>query len=324
MFDNLHLHAKELHGEMAHIFWIILPALVSILITLEIVKNDDRGPNVADILKRTVLCILLLLSFNFTIHVIAMASDGITDAIGGHEELLEAVKQLGPNKRGDESHGLFDVREHIIYFFSIAAYLIAYIGFFASVALVNFVWAILYVTAPLILPCYIPRATSSIVSNLYRGLISVAVWKVMWTLLGSLLLKLALNPKVVGVEDYFLSMVVNLLIGLSMLLIPLFTKSLIADGLQSAASGLAAAPGLIAAKSVAFALKKHGKKAVGKAREGIQFASRPLTNPVTGMGRVWANKSKLRQRFHKAKTAYSELGFSKEAKELEIKESFRR
>ena len=55
MFDNLHLHAKELHGEMAHIFWIILPALVSILITLEIVKNDDRGPNVADILKRTVL-----------------------------------------------------------------------------------------------------------------------------------------------------------------------------------------------------------------------------------------------------------------------------
>ena len=67
-------------------------------------------------------------------------------------------------------------------------------------------------------------------SNLYRGLISVAVWKVMWTLLGSLLLKLALNPKVVGVEDYFLSMVVNLLIGLSMLLIPLFTKSLIADG----------------------------------------------------------------------------------------------
>ena len=88
-------------------------------------------------------------------------------------------------------------------------------------------------------------------------------------------------------------------------------------GLQSAASGLAAAPGLIAAKAGAFGLKNHGKKAMGKAREGVEFTSRPLTNPVTGRARVWLNKAKLGQRFHKAKATYSELGLSKEGQELE-------
>ena len=183
MFENLHLHAKDLHAETVGIFWIILPALVSILIVLEIAKSDQNGPGIAELLKRTVLCVLLLWSFDFTVNVIAMVSDGITHRLCDGESLLEAVKKLGPNSQG-ESEGLFDIREHIIYFFSIAAYLVAYIGFFASVALVNFVWAILYITAPLLLPCFISRVTAPIVGNLYRGLINVATWKILWTLLG--------------------------------------------------------------------------------------------------------------------------------------------
>ena len=118
MFENLHLHAKDLHAETVGIFWIILPALVSILIVLEIAKSDQNGPGIAELLKRTVLCVLLLWSFVFTVNVIAMVSDGITHRLSDGESLLEAVKKLGPNSQG-ESEGLFDIREHIIYFFSI-------------------------------------------------------------------------------------------------------------------------------------------------------------------------------------------------------------
>jgi hypothetical protein len=316
MFENLHLHAKALHAETVEIFWIILPALVSILIVLEILRGDGNEPNISELLKRSVLCILLLISFDFTVNVIAMVSDGITHKLSDGESLLEAVKQLGPNSQG-ESDGLFDIREHIIYFFSIAAYLVAYIGFFASVALVNFVWAILYITAPLILPCFISRATAPIVGNLYRGLISVATWKILWTLLGSLLLKLAMSPKVAGLEDYFLSMVVNLLIGLSMLLIPLFTKSLISDGLASASSALAAAPGLVAAKAGSLAMKKFGRKALSKSMEGLKFAGQPASNLVTSRTKIWAGQRKLERRFNTAKRNYSDFGKSEKFRRLE-------
>ncbi len=318
MFDNLHLHAKALHGDMVGIFWIILPCLVTLLIVLEILKSDSSGPNVSEILKRTLLCIFLLWSFDFVINVIAMISDGITHKIRGTDDVWEALKQLGPNST-EKSDSMFDIREHIVYFFAIASYLIAYIGFFASTALVNFVWAILYISAPLILPCFIPRMTAPIAGNLYRGLISVATWKILWTLLGSLLLKMALSPKIVGLEDYFLSMVMNLLIGLSMLLIPLFTKSLITDGLQSAASGLAASPGLLLTKSAAIAAKKYSKQGLSKSAEGINFISRPIINPFTSRSKVMANKLKLKQRFSKAKKGYRELGTTKEWKNLNKK-----
>lgn len=323
MFENLHHHAKTLHGDMVGIFWIILPCLVALLVVLEILKSDENEPNVAEILKRTILCIFLLWSFDFIISVIAMISDGITHKIKGTEDVWEALKQLGPNSSG-KSGSMFDIREHIVYFFAIASYLIAYIGFFASTALVNFVWAILYITAPLILPCFIARTTAPIVGNLYRGLISVATWKILWTLLGSLLLKMALSPKVVGIEDYFLSMVMNLLIGLSMLLIPLFTRSLISDGLQSAASGLAAAPGLLTAKAAAMAARKYGKKGISKGMEGLNFASKPLTNPLTSRSKVLANKMKLKQRFGKAKRSYKEFGTSQEWKDLNKRQQRRK
>jgi hypothetical protein len=315
MFENLHNHARVLHGEMVGIFWIILPSLVAVLIVLEILKNDDSGPNVASILKRVLLCIFMLWSFDFVVNIIAMVSDGITHKIRGTEDVWQALKQLGPDS-SKSSGSMFDIREHIVYFFAIASYLIAYIGFFASTALVNFVWAILYIVAPLIFPCFVARTTAPIVANLYRGLISVATWKILWTLLGSLLIKMAMNPKIVGIEDYFLSMVINLLIGLSMLLIPLFTRSLISDGLQSAASGLAAAPGLLTARSMSMAAKKLGKKGVSKGIEGAQFASKPLTNPFTSRAKVLAHKHKLKQRFNKAKKSYADFGMSQEAKDL--------
>jgi hypothetical protein len=314
VFENLHLHAKQLHGDMVGVFWVILPCLLSILITLEIIKNEDSGPNVKEILKRTVLCVIMLWSFDFVISAIAMVSDEISHLIKGNDDVWKALKQMGPNSYQRDG-SMFDIREHIIYFFAIAAYLIAYIGFFASTALVHFVWAILYITAPLLLPCFISPKTAQITGNLYRGLINVAAWKIMWTLLGSLLLKMALSPNIVGIEDYFLSMVINLLIGISMLVIPFFTKSLISDGLQSAASGLAVAPGLLAAKSAAMAAKKYTKKGISKGVDGLNFASKPLTNPLTSRAKILGNKMKLKERFNRAKRSYGQVGISSELKE---------
>jgi hypothetical protein len=300
IFENLHVHAKLLHGEMVGIFWLILPFLVSLLILLEILKSDGNGPNVADILKRVVLALVMLWSIDFVVNTIAMMSDGISAKISSSENLWEAIKQLGPNEEA-KSGSMFDIRENILYLFAIAAYLIAYIGFFASIALVNFVWAILYITAPLMILCYIPKATAGVTKNLYKGFISTATWKVLWSLLGVLLLKLALNPKTVGVDDYILTIVMNLLVGLSMLLIPFFTKSLISDGLQSMASGLATAPGIVAARSIALASKGAGKKGIKSSAQFAGLASKPLLNPFTGRAKVMADKAKLKQRFTRVK-----------------------
>ncbi len=313
MFEQLFTHAKTIHAQMVEVYWIMLPALVAFLLVLEMLKSQGQSPNAGEIIRRSVISVLLLISFGFVINTIAMLSDGITARIDHNQNLWETIKQLGPNSQG-ESDGLFDIRGHVVYFFSIGAYLIAYIGFFASVALMNFVWAILYICAPLMILCYVPPSTSGIVGNLYRGLVSVATWKIMWCLLGSLLLKLAITPKDAGIDDIFLSMVMNLLIGVSMLLIPLFTKSLIGDGLQSASSALAAAPGLMATRAVTLATKTMGKKAGAGILDFAGMAVKPLTNPITGRAKLMNNR--MQPQMNRFSNWYSEIGLSKEAKKL--------
>lgn len=321
MFEQLFIHAKTIHNQMVDVYWVMLPVVVALLLILEMLKSQGQSPNANEIIRRTVISILLLISFGFTVSCISMIADGITARIDQNQNLWEMIKTMGPNSQG-ESDGLFDVRSHVVYFFSIGAYLIAYIGFFASITLMNFVWAILYICAPLMLLCYVSPATSAISGNLYRGLVSVATWKIMWTLLGSLLLKLAVTPKDAGIDDVFLSMVMNLLIGVSMLLVPLFTKSLLGDGLQSAAAGLAAAPGLMAAKAITLATKTMGKKAIGGAMDLAGTAAKPLTNPITSRAKVMANR--MSTGVSNFKQRYSEIGLPEEAKKLNRQQQKRR
>jgi hypothetical protein len=320
LFEQLFIHAKTIHSQMVQVYWIMLPALVAFLLVLEMLKGQGQSPNANEIVRRTVISILLLISFGFVVNTIAMLSDGITARIDQTQNLWETIKHMGPNSQG-ESDGLFDMRGHVVYFFSIGAYLIAYIGFFASVALMNFVWAILYVCAPLMILCYIPPITAGIVGNLYRGLVSVATWKILWTLLGSLLLKLAITPKDAGIDNVFLSMVMNLLIGVSMLLIPLFTKSLIGDGLQSASAALATAPGLMATKALTLATKTMGKKAGASVLGFADAASKPLTNPITGRAKIMANR--IRPQMNQFSNMYSGIGLP-EAKTFKTQQQKRR
>ncbi len=318
MFNALFEYAKSLNAEMVQVYWILLPALVTLLVIFELLKSS---PNVNDILKRTVISILLILSLATVVNTIGMLSDQITARIDHTHSLWQAIKHLGPDSNG-ESGSLFDLRASIIYVFSIIAYLIAYIGFFASITLMNFVWAILYICAPIMILCYVPKATARITSNLYRGLVSAATWRILWTLLGALLLKLAMNPKVVGVDDYILSMVMNLMIGISMLVIPLFAKSLLGDGLQSAAAGLAAAPGLMAARAAMVSSKVMSKKAVGGTLAASSFAAKPITNPISGRAQIMA--SRMKPKVQSFTNWYSQVGLPNEAKKQINKNARRR
>lgn len=68
----------------------------------------------------------------------------------------------------------------------------------------------------------------------------------MWSILGVMLLKLATERTSVQSDNLITTAIINLCIAVSILVVPFVTKSLLSDGLSSFASGIAAAPGLIA------------------------------------------------------------------------------
>lgn len=302
MFAYLGGVGAELHALMAQMYWVLLVPFVVFLFTLEVIRDDN--PNLRDLLRRIIISVLLLLTFDWTLQAIAVVGDAVTEKINGLQKLSEVLQNLGPNYSGKDSW--FNVRETILYVFSIAAYLIAFLGFFVATALTHFVWTVLYVAAPLMILMFVSRHTEYVTMSLYKGLVQVVIWKILWSILGVLLLKLAMQPEITGLEDYIMSIVVNLCIGFSMLFIPIATRSLVSDGMSSVASSLAAVPAIAAGGAIKVAAAKYGGKIAGAAA----FAAKPVTNPIAG--RVEMLKDRLKPRFEKAKKAYGAIGLPQE------------
>jgi hypothetical protein len=305
MFDSFTDVGKSLHSEMLSLYWVLLVPFVAFLILVEFIKEEP--PAIKDILRRLVISLLLLYSFDWVMDTVSMLADGLSDKIDGLQKLWDVLKELGPNYKGSDQW--FSLRASVLYVFNVGAYLVAYLGFFVANVLMHFVWTILYITSPIMILMYVSRHTAQITGSLYRGLVQVVTWKILWSLLGVLLLKMALDSKNTGVEDYLMSIVVNLCIGVSMLFIPIFTKSLINDGLQTAASGLAAIPTMAAASAIKAYAASKGMRALSRGYEATKLAAKPLTNPITG--RYDVLKRKMAPKLASLKRNYSELNLPK-------------
>ena len=127
---------------------------------------------------------------------------------------------------------------------------------------------------------YVAKTTANVTANLYKGLVKVVIWKIMWTVLSVLLLKLAMEYQVTNIEDYLATIILNLCIGLSMLFIPLATRSLINDGLETAASGLALAPATAAMGAAKLYATQAAKQGVAKTWGAGKYVARPVLNHV--------------------------------------------
>lgn len=249
-FSHLISISKDIHSEMYAAYWVLLPPLVLILVVFELLKPDS--PNPTEVLRRTVISILLLLTFDSVTDMITLVGDGIVGRLDSYNDAWSILKQLGPNHEGANA-GFFDLRGHFLYFLAMLAYLIAYLGFFMAEAITHFVWLILHICSPLMILCFVPKATASVTRSLYSGLIKVVVWKILWMILGALLLKMAEHSSYNGLEDYLSSIVVNLCIGLSMLFVPLATKSLLKDGFEGMSGAFSAVPLTVAMSKLRMA-----------------------------------------------------------------------
>lgn len=292
MFEYLPEVCRELNSNIRELYWILLVPFTVFIIILEFFKFPEENPNVGDIIKRVVISIILLISFDQCINAIAMVGDGVTERIQGVSQLWDLMKHLEDTYKDSEVSWL-KFREAVIFILNLLSYIIAYVGVFVANVLVHFVWSVLYVCSPLMILMYVSKRTSFVTSNLYKGLINVVVWKILWSILGVMLLKLATSPAVDNWDNFLTTILVNLCIGLSMLFIPFTTKSLISDGMASAASALAAAPTYATGKVVSEVAKRQGKRAISGTAQGTK----------NGFSRMGVG---MKNNINKAKTNFAE------------------
>ncbi len=250
-----------MRAEIVEIYWVLITIIVVVTIILNFFKVAEGNFNPAQIIKRTIISMILLWTFDETINVIGTVTEAVISKIGGIENwqstFLEAQKKLE-----SKAPLLFKYRQLIIYILNIVCFLVSLIGYYVINVVINFVYTILYVLSPLLILAYIPESTSYITKNLYKGILNVCSWKILWSILGVLLFKLTTVPEIQQLDGLIMQALINLCIGISMLLIPFFANSLLSDG----GSGMAAMMATVATSPVRRTVKGMPKKAINAIR----------------------------------------------------------
>jgi hypothetical protein len=301
----------ELRANLVEVYWLALAPLLLLLVILEFFKSAESDPNIPKLIKRALISVLLLVSFDETVHVISYVGDGVAGYVGGLGDAKKVLDKMWSFLTNLED-GWFGFKRYLIFVLSLVSYIFAYLGIFIVDALVHFCWAVLYICSPLMILAYIPESTSATCNNLYRSLCTVMSWKVLWAILGTLLLRLSTEVPIQDGDNYnaVLLVVVNLFIGASMLFIPFAAKSLMSDGLANFGSALAGMATLASKKAFTKVAKKAGSQNV---KDLAVKSARIVRVPITATRRAASHvKTGVNRSFDLSKKTASRIRGSAE------------
>ena len=239
--------SHQLHQTFVNLFYLMLPVAFALAIALDWFRNPQGSPDFLDTFKRAVISTLLVTAYPEISSLILSLSSGIADRISDLSG-LDSMIQMAAEKTKGYSMSPFSIvlgfNDLLIAIISFLSYLILYFARFITVALFHFIWMMLYILSPLLILLHLFRGTSQITQNLFRNMIEVSCYKIIWAVLSVMITHLPLGNAYSVEGNYFTVIFLNFIIAFAMLFTPLIVKSLIGSGLTSASESLQRAASL--------------------------------------------------------------------------------
>lgn len=243
-FELLGSLARDLHQEFVNMYYLLLPVFFSLAVVVAWFRNPAGSPEFLDIIKRAIIATILLVAFPDISKAILYIADGITEKIDKLNS-LDTLIRMAQEKSGSYSMSatsmLLQFNDLIMATLSFLSYLILYIARYLTIAMYHFFWIFFMISAPLLLLFNLFEGTQQITKNLFKGMIEVACWKIVWAILGAMLAALSFGEMYRTEGSYLVIIVMNFVIAVAMLLTPMMVKSLVGGGLQSMSSSIGAA-----------------------------------------------------------------------------------
>lgn len=271
---------RDLHQEFVRMYYLMLPVFFCLSIAITWLRSPGSSIDFVDVLKRAMISTLLLAAFPEISQSIIFVADGIAEKIDSMNT-LDAVIQMAKEKSESYPAGsasiLLGFNDLLMAVLTFLSFLILFIARYLMIAMYHFFWVFYMVSAPLLLLFNLFPATGNITANLFRGMIEVACWKIVWAILGAMLASLAFGDAYKTEGAYVTIVVMNFVIAIAMLATPLFVKSLGSQGAQAMSSGIGqqavAAMAAVPTKGMSLAVK--GKAAYS----GVSgYASKKVAN----------------------------------------------
>jgi len=227
--------AKKIHEIFSGYFYLVVTVLMLLGIAIEYFKWPIGGvPNFGTIVGRTLIAALLLHAYPDITNTIADVTDAMATKLGDLNNFKMILDKMG-DKVGELSWSWVSFKETIMLLISFLTFFILYFSIHIADSFYIYVWVMLYVFSPLLIALYVLPVTASATSALFRSLIEVACWKIVWSVIATLLWSSALSQiNQDGAQVSFLTAIgFNIILAGSLLLTPFVVHALAGSGLST-------------------------------------------------------------------------------------------
>ena len=258
---------NQLHDEFVNIYYLLLPVFFALAVAVTWFRHPQGSIDFLDVLKRALISTFLLIAFPEITRAIVFIADGITekiDAVNSLDNFMRMAQEKSQSYSLSPTSILLQFDDLIIAALAFLSYIVVYIARFLTIAMYHFYWIFYTVIAPLLLLFNLFASTSQITANLFRGMIEVASWKIVWAILGAMLTALSFS-KIYQIEgNYIVLIAMNFIIAVAMLMTPKIVSSIVGHGFhsESTALGVVATAAAVAAPARAMMVKKLGTEVV--------------------------------------------------------------
>ena len=276
--------AHQVHDIFYNLFYALVTVFLLLGIFLEYFKWPLGGvPSFSVLVGRALIAALLLHTYSEVSNTIADAVDGLADKLGDLNQLNLVVAKMG-DKLGEFSLSLLSLKETLVQIISFVTFLMLFIAVHGIQAFMLYTWTILYVFSPLLIALYVLPATAGATKSLYRSLIEVGCWKIVLSVLATLLWSFALSDISKPDQNVPFATVIflNLILAGSLLLTPMVVHALAGSGF----AGLATSAGGIVAGATMAAPFNAMKSAYSKGKKTYQVASKAKNAIASGVSKV--------------------------------------
>lgn len=297
--------AFKLHMEMRNLYYELLPVFFMFSLVIVWIQNPAGGPDFLDKLKRAFIATLLLAGFSEITDIMLFLTNGIADKIDNMTG-LDAFMQMASEKASSYPHSSFSLvlafDDLIVAVLSYCSYAVLFFARYIMVAVYHFSWVFLTIMAPILLLFHL--FSSQVTVNLFRSMLEIACWKVVWSVLSVMIKALPFGTWYAMDGNYLTICVMNFVIALCVLGTPLVVHSLLSGSFTSMAGGLAGTTAalMIATPAKALAFKKmlgtelghlggFGKMVNSKlGQAGGGFAARPEPPPTAPAAQITSQR----------------------------------
>ena len=243
-FELLGSLAQSLHQEFVNMYYLFLPVFFALAVVVAWFRSPTGSPEFLDIIKRAVVATILLAAFPDISNAILYVTEGVADKIdklNSLDNLIRMAQQKSEGYSMSVTSVILQFNDLIIATLSFLSYLFLYIARYLTIAMYHFFWIFFMISAPLLLLFNLFEGTQQITKNLFKGMIEVACWKIVWAILGAMLAALSFGDAYQAEGSYLVLIVMNFVIAIAMLMTPSIVKSLVGGGMQSMSSAIGAA-----------------------------------------------------------------------------------